>query len=471
MQIIRKLGIYMTLFSFLFTSLQTSAANAGGGCGFSTPEISKSLVKSGESFSVDFSFIQNDSDINYADPNVAPEVNFSSSIDFLKQKMVFIGLDNNKWALYRATFQVPSTFLGNQNLQAVIIYPRCGSKVRDITYGPYVSIQSSNNIESCTISELQVNDYSVRSGESFKVAFKVYSKLQDLKPVIELTDYLGAKTFTPRLAGWSGTDLKLYEATLAYPQNYQYPYGAIARAEVKGFCNSSGQRQVIGTSGYVTSQAIIQPIYPGSICEVEGSKVLTYTEQAVSEELSCNRDPLRGNNLSWMNGAMIAKISISTVNPQPCEKIYASKMVMNQKFYCTMRETKLVWLAEKEINLAVWQELRSYQNAKSKSLLNLVLKAKKSNPEQVKSLDNFWSDYNQSISNVPVAMKESIQEFIFIDTQFESYLQKFYALESSFSKANLNPEKKITITCVKGKLVKKISGSSPTCPAGYKVKK
>ena len=469
MRIIKNLVIKVILLSFFITSLQTSTAIAGGGCGFSTPKISKSLVKPGESFSVDFSFIQNDSDIDYTDPNVAPEVNFSSSINFLKQKMVYIGLDSNKWALYRAMFQVPSTFIGNQNLQAVIIYPRCGGKTRDITYGPYLSIQSSNIIESCTIEELQVNDYSVRSGESFKVAFKVYSKLQDLKPVIELTDYLGIKSFTPRLAGSSGNDLKLYEATLAYSQNYQYPYGAIARAEITGFCNSSGQRQVIGTSGYVTSQAIIQPIYPGSNCEVEGSKVLTNTEQAVSEELYCNRDPLKGNNLSWMNYAMIAKIPSISVKAQPCEKMYTTQMVMNQKFYCTIRENQLVWLAEKEINLAIMQELRSYQNAKSKTLLNLVQKAKKLNPEKAKSLEDFWNEYNQYISKVPESIKNSIQEFIFIDAQFESYLQKFYALQSSISNQKASLEKK-TITCVKGKLTKKVTAINPVCPTGFKKK-
>jgi hypothetical protein len=30
--------------------------------------------------------------------------------------------------------------------------------------------------------------------------------------------------------------------------------------------------------------------------------------------------------------------------------------------------------------------------------------------------------------------------------------------------------KKITITCVKGKIVKKVTGTAPKCPAGYKKK-
>ena len=91
MRLLKNLEIKVILFAILFTLLQTSTANAGGGCGLSNPEISKDLVKPGESFSVDFSFIQNDSDINYADSNVAPEVNFSSSINFLKHKKIYIG--------------------------------------------------------------------------------------------------------------------------------------------------------------------------------------------------------------------------------------------------------------------------------------------------------------------------------------------------------------------------------------------
>ena len=40
------------------------------------------------------------------------------------------------------------------------------------------------------------------------------------------------------------------------------------------------------------------------------------------------------------------------------------------------------------------------------------------------------------------------------------------AAAASVAKAN----KKVTITCVKGKLTKKVSGAAPKCPAGYKKK-
>jgi len=459
--------LLVSLFAFL---LPVIPANAGGGCGSSIPKISRSLVGPGESFYVEFSFIQYDSDINYADPSVAPEVNFSSSIDFLRKKMSFIELDSNKWGLYKATFKVPDDFIGNQNLQAVITYPRCEGKTRNITFGPQVTIQSNNLISTCIIEDLQVSDYSVRSGEPFKVGFKVYSSLQDLNPVIELTDYLGTKKFIPRLAGKSGSDLKIYEATLEYSQNYQFPYGAIARAEITGFCNSSGQRQVIGTSGYITSQALIQPIYPGSSCEIEGSKILTTTDSAVSEELVCAKEPSRANTLKWFNTSMLAKLQPRDAKQEPCFKAYAAKTSANQKTYCILRTNGLMWIPEKEINMEVRQELREIQNSKNATFVKTVSKAIKSRPEIISNLNNLLDEYNQSISNVPESMKESVEEFVYLDFQFESYVNRLNTLLTSGTRDVLASGKIKTITCVKGKTVKKISANNPKCPSGYKKK-
>jgi hypothetical protein len=46
-------------------------------------------------------------------------------------------------------------------------------------------------------------------------------------------------------------------------------------------------------------------------------------------------------------------------------------------------------------------------------------------------------------------------------------ITKYVALENIKAKT----AKRTTITCVKGKLSKKVSAVNPTCPAGYKVKK
>jgi len=43
------------------------------------------------------------------------------------------------------------------------------------------------------------------------------------------------------------------------------------------------------------------------------------------------------------------------------------------------------------------------------------------------------------------------------------------ALEQTFAKEK-NAQKKTTITCIKGKVSKKVTAVSPKCPAGYKKK-
>jgi hypothetical protein len=45
------------------------------------------------------------------------------------------------------------------------------------------------------------------------------------------------------------------------------------------------------------------------------------------------------------------------------------------------------------------------------------------------------------------------------------------AKQYSEAKAKAAASKKTTISCVKGKLVKKVTGVGPKCPAGYKLKR
>jgi hypothetical protein len=171
-----------------------------------------------------------------------------------------------------------------------------------------------------------------------------------------------------------------------------------------------------------------------------------------------------------MNGAMIEKISPKSSTFEPCQKIFATKTAMSQKFFCVMLENQMVWAVEKNINLSMWQELKSIQDAKSKSLNNLVLKAKKSNPAKVSAIESLWSEYNQSISNVPSSMQDTVQEFIFIDTQFDTYLQRLNSLISTVDKEAPPQNKIFSITCTKGKVIKKVTGIAPKCPNGYKKK-
>lgn len=452
--------------SILLSVLVTPSAHAGGGCGVSIPTASSTFIKPGQSFHIDFSLIQFDSVINYADPKIAPEVNFSSSVAYLQQRMIFSGLDSNNWAKYRATFQIPSNFVGNQNLQAVLIYPSCEGATRTITYGPQITITSDSSIPTCVIEDLQVNDYSVKIGESFKVGFKIISPVANLNPIIELTDSESKRVIQTRLAGNSGADIKIYEATISYSQAFQYYYGAIARAVVGGMCNSSGQRQVIGINGHVTSMAVLQPIYPDSPCEAKGSSVMTKTNQLKNEELFCNPNPDRGNTLTWMKIQPIEK----TKELEPCARLYSTKMTDGSKAYCIYKKGSLAWVSEKDIQLPEWEEANKAQLAKVNSLYTLIIKAKKSNPDKVNQIDSLWENHNASIALIPESVKDTFEEFVFENSQIDKTLTKLSNLIGSKTEESAAKSKMMSATCTKGKITKKITGIQPKCPAGFKKK-
>jgi hypothetical protein len=469
-KLIHVKSIKVVALSFLFVLsyavLIPNSAQAGGGCGVSIPTTSSTFIKPGQSFYIDFSFIQFDSDINYADPKIAPEVNFSSSVAYLQQRMLFLGLDSNNWAKYRATFQIPSGFVGNQNLQAVLIYPSCEGATREITYGPQITIASDSSIPTCIIEDLQVDDYSVEIGKPFKIAFKVISPLTDLVPIIELTDSVSKRIIQARLAGKSGNDLKIYEATISYTQAFQYNYGAIARAVVNGMCNASGQRQVIGVYGYVTSMAMLDPIYPDFPCEAKDTSIMTKTRQLMDEELFCNSNPDRGNTLTWMKIQSVEK----TTALEPCARLFSTRMKQGSKAYCIYKKGSLAWVAEKDIKLPEWQEANKAQLAKIDSLYTLIVKAKNSNPDKVKQLDSLWQKHNVSNSLIPESTMTTFEELIFINGQTEKFLTELSTLVNSKTETSVVKPKPISVTCIKGKLTKKVTAVSPKCPAGYKKK-
>ena len=395
----KKVVILITAVSAIFlTVFSPVQSHAGGGCGSAPATTSSSFIKPGQSFYIDFSFIQYDSDINYADPKIAPEVNFSSSLDYLQQRMTFAGLDSNKWAKYRATFQIPSDFVGNQNLQAVLIYPSCEGASREITYGPKITIQSDSSIPTCTIEGLQVENYSVKIGQPFKVSFTIISPLTNLIPIIELTDSVSKKVFQTRLFAKSSSGLTFYEATILYTQAFQYNHGAIARAVVNSMCNSSGERQVFNARGYITSMALLEPIYPDVPCDAQGSSIVTKTSQLKNEELFCKLNPNRGNTLTWMkNQEAEAKAAAELKAKQEAEVKAAAELKAKQ---------------EAEVKAAA--ELKAKQEAEAKAAAELKAK----------------------------------QE----------------------AEAKATATTKITITCTKGKLIKKVTAVKPVCPKGYKKK-
>lgn len=275
------------------------SAQAGGGCVRSAPRISTEFVKPGQSFEVTTEYVMYDvSQSLYEDPNYVPYVSFSSSIAWLSKSSEFLGA-TEQGAKYKATFQVPLDFKGNMQLQA-IVFNICGSSRDSGTFGPRVIIQSDESIPTCRIESVKVSDYSVGVGEEFKVAFSVYSDIPVIQPYVELTEFNQVTRFPARLAGSiTSNSLRVFEATVSYKQAHQYPYGAIARPEVKNLCNASGEREVIGIMGYITSMAMIKEIIKGAECYSGTQPVSSLNYMGVNEALVCTNYPVGSIRYSW----------------------------------------------------------------------------------------------------------------------------------------------------------------------------
>lgn len=375
-----RLRLFISLLLTLTFIIPVNSAQAGGGCGFSTPRISNDFVKPGDTFDVTTEYVMYDVSLSlYQDPKYIPFVTFSSSIEWLSKSSEFLSATADG-AKYKATFQVPMDFKGNMDLQAIVFNYDCGS-ANSGTYGPRVIIQSDQNIPTCSISSVKVSDYSVDVGEEFKVAFHVYSNIPDIQPYVELTEYKKVTRFPARLAGSSTSNsLRVYEATLSYKQAHQYPFGAIARPEVKNLCNSSGEREVIGIMGYITSMAFVKEIIKGAECNNGTPPVSSIDYMGVNELLVCANYPVGSIRYSWRNAT----------------EVNAAKAA-----------------ADKAAG-----DLKARQEADAKAEAARIL------------------------AEAAAQAKAKASEAM----------------------------KKTTITCVKGKLTKKVTALKPVCPKGYKKK-
>jgi hypothetical protein len=366
-------------------AISPTAAQAGGGCGSNAPRISNYLAKPGQTFEVTTDYVMYDVSLSlYKDPNYVPYVSFSSSIPWLNQSSELISA-TAEGGKYKATFQVPIDFIGNMELQA-IVFNICGSSGNQGTYGPKVIIQS---------------DDSVNVGEEFKVAFHVYSNIKEIQPYVELTEYKQVTRFPARLAGSSTSNsLRVYEATVSYKQARQYPYGAIARPEVKDLCNSSGDREVIGIMGYITSKAMIKEINKGAECSNGTPPINSLDYMGVNEALVCANYPVGSIRYSWRNAAEVN-----------AAKAAAEKAVGDQK---------------------------AKQEADAKAAADKVVAEAKAEAAKI------LAEANAQAKAAAAAA----------------------AAEAKAAAA----AKKTTITCVKGKLTKKVIAVKPVCPKGYKKK-
>jgi len=377
------------LIAISLIAISPTAAQAGGGCGFSEPRISNYLAKPGQSFDVTTEYVMYDVSLSlYKDPNYVPYVSFSSSISWLSKSSELISA-TAEGGKYKATFQVPIDFKGNMDLQA-IVFNICGTSGNQGTYGPKIIIQSDQSIPNCVIESVKVSDYSVNIGEEFKVAFHVYSNIPDIQPYVELTEFKQVTRFPARLAGTStANSLRVYEVTISYKQARQYPYGAIARPEVENLCNASGERDRIGTMAYVSSMAMIKEIIKGAECNNGTPPISSLDYMGVNEALVCANYPVGSIRYSWRNAAEVNAAKAAT-----------DKAAGDQK---------------------------AKQEADAKAAADKVVAEAKAEAARI------LAEANAQAKATAAA-------------------------------------KKTTITCVKGKLTKKVTAVKPVCPKGYKKK-
>ena len=105
--------------------------------------------------------------------------------------------------------------------------------------------------------------------------------------------------------------------------------------------------------------------------------------------------------------------------------------------------------------------ISKYLSLKSKDPTNeslAVLKLKYSFPDSIIKSDLCSSDTERILK---LANTDSI-----VNQDLDRVAEEIDAKE-----AKVTSQKKTTITCVKGKLIKKVTGIKPKCPSGYKVKK
>ena len=162
-----------------------------------------------------------------------------------------------------------------------------------------------------------------------------------------------------------------------------------------------------------------------------------------------------------------------TPNPTPttpnaCIKEGAMKRVDGLQYVCIYDGTKLVYLTE--VDAAPFLELKEAKIALEKvtaaarfQRASLFVEAKrlkdKTMQKAIFDQIDIWDDFLRKYSS-----QEPSSEYV------KTGETELVQLSLSTTKLIALSKKPISITCIKGKLTKKVSGTNPKCPKGYKVK-
>ena len=419
----------------LFASLLVvpQSASAGGGCTSEESYFSNSQLKSGDTFEVVAKYWINDMAENwYLDPEYAPVFYIDDEVPELTVKTKFAEVDSKNLAVFKATVKIPLSIQGNRRFTS-IVYNICGAEIYERyggREGPTLIIwNDQQSKDSCYIDNLDINPRKVTANQEFKVTFQVNFKGNVAEPYVEAR-YLdqAIKVMGTKLQEIGFT--RQYEATLKFEKPVRYSQMVFARAVVPELCSGLGEKEVkftktmIGNQEDYTSEVIdhgkVTLIGVSGICLKAGEKISVFETSTKSIVLTCFNHT--GKVLTWATPEILANIEaeIAELKKKPCK--FGSGMTNNLgRFVCGPRDGAFYYMSEEEFKVAVIKA-EEEANAKAKAESDAKIKAE-------------------------------------ADAKIKA---------EADAKAALS--KKVTITCVKGKLIKKVTNFSPKCPSGYKKK-
>lgn len=420
-----SLFLVMALLGSFIAFPQT--ASAGGGCTSEESYFSNSRPKSGDTFEAVSKYWINDmADGWYLDPEYAPVFYIDDEVPELTVKTKFVEVDSNNLAVFKATVKIPLSIQGNRRFTS-IVYNICGAEMYERyggREGPTLVIwNDQQSKDSCYIDNLDINPRKVTANQELLVTFLVNFTGTVGEPFVEAR-YLDQiiKVQATKLQEIGTT--RQYEATLKFEKPVRYNQMIFARAEVPKLCSGLGGKEVkftktiIGNREDYTSEVIdhgkVTLIGVSGICLKAGEKINVFETSTKSIELTCSN--YTGKVLTWVTPEILANIEaeIAAIKKEPCQ-LGSGKSNARGKFVCGPRDGAFYYMSEEEFKAAV---------VKAEEEANAKAKAK---------------------------------------ADAEAKLKAEAAAKAASSK-------KVTITCVKGKLTKKVTNVSPKCPSGYKKK-
>ena len=419
----------------LFASLLVvpQSASAGGGCTSEESYFSNSRPKSGDTFEAVSKYWINDmAEEWYLDPEYAPVFYIDDEVPELTVKTKFVEVDSKNLAVFKATVKIPLSIQGNRRFTS-IVYNICGAEMYERyggREGPTLVIwNDQQSKDSCYIDNLDINPRKVTANQEFKVTFQVNFKGNVAEPYVEAR-YLdqAIKVMGTKLRESGPT--REYEATLKFEKPVRYSQMVFARAVVPELCSGLGEKEVkftktiIGDQEDYTSEVIdhgkVTLLGVAGTCAKLNEKTTVFETSSKSIELTCFN--YYSKVLTWVTPEILANIEaeIAAIKKEPC-KLGSRKNNGRENFVCGPRDGGFYYMTEEEFKVGL---IKAQEEANTKAKAEAEAKLKAEAEAKLKA----EADANAALS------------------------------------------KKVTITCVKGKLIKKVTNFSPKCPSGYKKK-